>query len=99
MATYAELITASTNAALKDKIRVAVVVAAETVRTENGATANHANRLLWAKRVFNRPLDAAEDMLWAVLAQNKNATFANIIGATDAQVQTNVDAAVDVFAV
>ena len=99
MATYAELITASNNATLKDKIRVACVVAAETVRTELDTVPNHANRLLWAKRVFNRPLDAAEDMLWVVLAQNRANTLAQITGATDTQVQNNVDAAVNVFAV
>lgn len=98
MATYAELITASTNATLRDKIRVACVVAAETIRTELSSVPNHANRLLWAKRVFQRPEDAFEDMLWAVLAQNRSFTLAQITGATDASVQSAVDAAVDVFA-
>lgn len=98
MATYAELITASSNTTLKDKIRVAVAIAAEAVRTEVGTTPNHAARLLWAKKVFGRPQDGAEEMLWAVLAQNQANTFAQITGATDAQVQTAVNAAVDVFA-
>lgn len=98
MATYAELITASTNATLRDKIRVACVVAAESIRTEQGTVPNHANRLAWAKYVFKRPDDAFQDMLWAVLAQNRASTLAAITGATDAQVQTAVDAAVDVFA-
>jgi hypothetical protein len=98
MATYAELIQASNNATLRDKIRVACVVAAETVRTEAGSVTNHANRLLWAKYVFKRPDDAFQDMLWAVLAQNRSSTLAQITGASDAAVQTAVDAAVDVFA-
>jgi hypothetical protein len=98
MATYAELITASNNATLRDKIKVACVVAAETIRTEAGSVTNHAARLVWAKRVFQRPDDAFEDMLWAVLAQNKSSTLAQITGASDANVQTAVDAAVDVFA-
>jgi len=98
MATYAELLTASENDALRQKIRVAVVIAAEAVRTESTGVANHANRLIWAKSTFSDPDGAAKRILWAVLAQNKSATLAAIIGATDAAVQTAVDAAVDVFA-
>lgn len=98
MATYAELLTASENATLNNKMRVAVVIAAEKVRTESNATANHANRLLWAKAVFADPNSEARRMMWAVLAQNQGATLAQITGATDATVQTAVDAAVDVFA-
>lgn len=98
MATYAELLTASENATLNAKMRVAVIIAAEKVRTENGATANHANRLVWAAKVFADPVTEARRMLWAVLAQNASLTLAQITGATDSGVQTAVDAAVDVFA-
>jgi hypothetical protein len=98
MATYAELITASQSGVLTDKIKVACFVAAETVRTENTGTTNHANRLLWAKNVFADPEREAKRMVWAVLAQNKSATLAQITGASDATVQTAVDAAVDDFA-
>jgi len=98
MATYDELLLASENVGLNQKIRVAVVIAAETVRTEDPATANHAARLSWAKDVFASPKGEKERMLWAVLAQNKNNTLVQITGATDTQVQTAVDAAVDVFA-
>jgi hypothetical protein len=38
-------------------------------------------------------------MIWAVLAQNSNATLAAILGASDATVQSAVNAAIDVFAV
>lgn len=37
MATYAELLTAAQNDALRSRLRVAVWVAAEIVRTESGA--------------------------------------------------------------
>lgn len=77
MATYAELITASNNTALVSKIHVACFIAAETVRTEAPATANHANRLLWARQVFIDPGVEARRMAlydfatkqWTVLAQ------------------------------
>jgi hypothetical protein len=36
-------------------------------------------------------------MIWAVLAQNKSATYLQIINAFDSTVQTAVDAAVNAF--
>lgn len=98
MATYAELLAASENATLNSKIRVACFIAAETVRTEATSVPNHDNRLKWARRVFADPANEARRMVWAVLAQNKTLTLAQITGASDAGVQTAVDAAVDVFA-
>jgi hypothetical protein len=98
MATYDELLQASEHEGLKRKMRVAVVVAAETIRNELGTVPNHAARLVWAKQCFQNPDAAARDMMWPVLAQNKAATLAAITGADDAAVQTAVNAAVDVFA-
>lgn len=98
MATYDELFGLQANDSLRNRIAVACIVAAEAIRTENANTANHANRLLWAKAVFANPQGEAQRMLWAVLAQNKTATVAQITGATDATIQTAVSAAVDVFA-
>lgn len=98
MATYAELLTASNNETLINKIRVAVVIAAEIVRTELDTVPNHVNRLIWAKQVFITPDREAQRMVWAVLAQNRAATLAQIVGADDATVQGAVNAAVDVFA-
>lgn len=98
MATYDELLTAAEHAGLRNHIRVACFIAAEAIRTEVGTTTNHANRMIWAKSVFGNPGAESERMLWAVLAQNKAATLAQITGATDALVQSAVNAAVDVFA-
>jgi hypothetical protein len=98
MATYAELFDLRSNSPLLNRIMVACIVAAETIRGEDGGTANHANRLLWAKAVFANPDAEASRMMMAVLAQNKDATIGQITGATDAAVQTAVDAAIDVFA-
>lgn len=99
MATYAELLILSENTTLQQKVRVACVIAAETVRTEPSGTTNHALRLAWAKTVFADPEGVMKRMLWAVLAQNRAQTSAVIAAASDAGVQTAVDAAVDVFAV
>ena len=98
MATYAELLTATENGTLRNKVRVAIVIAAEKIRTEAGSVTNHANRLLWAKGAFADPDGTTGRMLWAVLAQNQTTPIASILGASDAAVQTAVDAAVDVFA-
>lgn len=98
MATYVELLQTAGNDALRQKVRVACIIAAETVRSELDTVPNHANRLAWAKAVFKDPELEGNRMLWAVLAQNKNATTSAILAATDAVIQTNVDAAVNVFA-
>lgn len=98
MATYFELLTAAEDSNLNKRIRVACFIAAEVVRTEAGTVANHANRLSWAKKVFENPDTEARRMVWAVLAQNASATLAAILGASDSTVQTAVNAAVDVFA-
>jgi len=98
MATYAEILTASQNDVLRQKILVACVIAAEKVRTELSTVTNHAARLAWAKAAYANPEAAQKGMVMAVLAQNSTFTLAQIIGATDVTVQAAVDAAVDVFA-
>lgn len=99
MATYLELEGLRTDDALFTRVRVATWIAAETVRTEPGGIPNHTERLVWAKDVFERPDIRAHQMFFAVLAANKDNTQAQIEGATDAAIQTAVDAAVDLFAV
>lgn len=101
MATYDELLTLATSSsgtALHRRIRVGVIVAADVIRLEAGATPNHAKRMEWAKAVLSNPNQEAERMLWAVLAQNRTFTTAQILNADDATVQTAVNAAVDLLA-
>lgn len=98
MATYAELHTMHSDGELLARIMVACIVAAEEIRTEAGSVQNHANRLLWAKEVFRDPGQEARRMLMAVLAQHKTSTVNQIRGASDAAMQSAVNAAVDVFA-
>lgn len=99
MATYQELLAAAEDGTLRNKIKVACVIAAEAVRNEAPGTTNHAARLVWARGVFQNPDGYVQQMLWAVLAQNAGATPAQIAGASDSTVQTAVNAAVDVFSV
>ena len=98
MATYTELFDLRSNSDLRNRVAVALIIAAETVRGEDGGTTNHANRLIWAKQVFEGGLAQANQMLAAVLAANASSTVSQITSATDAAIQTNVDAVVDVFA-
>lgn len=98
MATYEELFGLHNNSALKNRVVAAVVIAAETVMNEDGGTANHANRLIWAKAVFANPNTEAGRMFWSVLAANSAASVATITGATDAAIQTNVNDHIDLFA-
>jgi len=98
MATYAELLSMIDNEALFNKIRVAVWVAADTIRAEVDTTPNHTARVAWAKAAFSNPDGAARILMPAVLAQNKAADLATITAATDAQVQAAVDAAVNTIA-
>ena len=99
MATYFELLQAEQDANLNNRVRVAVVVAAESIRVESEATPNHANRVLWANRALRDPSGELKPVLWSVLAQNRAFTLAQIVGADDAAVQTAVNNAVDVFAI
>ena len=98
MATYAELRGLFSNSGLKNAVSVACIVAAEAIRNEDAGTANHANRLVWAKKAFASPDSVSTEMLMALLAANKEASVATITGATDSAIQAKVDAAIDVFA-
>ena len=98
MATYEELHGLHNNSMQRNKVIVACVVAAETIMAESDVTPNHANRLLWAASVFTSLEAEANRMFWAVIAANADATLAQIEGATDSTIQTNIDEHVDLFA-
>lgn len=98
MATYAELLSAFADPGLRNKIRVAIPIAAEKIRTAASPPANQAKRLKWAARAMGQTDTLVDTMMRAVLVQNQGATLAQITGASDAAVQAAVDAAVDLFA-
>lgn len=98
MATLAEQFDINNNATLLNKIAASVAVEADVIRLEDGATANHANRLLWAKEAFSTPLDMAKRMMPAIIAANRTATKAQIEGASDSSIQSAVSATVNIFA-
>jgi hypothetical protein len=101
MATYAEImgiVGGTSGDALKLQIRVAIVVAANSILNEAAGTTNHAARLIWAKEAVSSPDVEAQKMLWAVLAQNAALTVTQITTASDSAVQTAVNGAVNLLA-
>lgn len=92
MATYAELFDLRSNDALRNRVAVAAVVKAQTLLDLASPTAAQVE---WAKATLANPIGISGDLLNYVLAANKGASVAAIIGATDAAIQTNVDAAAD----
>ncbi len=98
MATLTELFTVINDSDLQDKVAAACLIAADIIRTEDAGTANHANRLLWAKDVFSNPRGVATAVTAAVVAANNGATVAQITNANDSSINTAVQNAVDIFA-
>ena len=92
------------NGDLRNKVEAACVIAAEGITGEPAVTENHANRVVWMKAVFRNPRDMARPILMSLLAASKDLevgtvdTPGTILGASGAQIQAKVDAAVDVFA-
>jgi len=98
MATYDELRILFSHDALRKRIEVACIIAAQSIYVEAPSVDNHANRLIWAKRAFAKPGNMGGDMLRALLAANKDLEVSAITSVTDTAIQAKVDAAVDVFA-
>lgn len=98
MALYLDLYALKNDSFLQDRVAMAVVIAADTIRTDGSPPANQAQRLVWAASAMGNPKGEAIRMLWALLAANKDASTATILSADDATLQSQVDAAVDLFA-
>ena len=99
MAAYTELLDIATqDIGLRLRIKVACIVACDVIRSEPDSTPNHENRVRWARATLANPDTATGYMVLAVLAQNRAASVVQIKNATDAEVQTAVNAAVDLLA-
>ena len=99
MATYQEIAGIKSDPlwnGLQSKIRVACVKKAADI-IDNGAST--APQLEWAKQCIENPISVSNGVENYVVAANSGATVAQILGATDTAIQTNVDAAVDALAV
>jgi hypothetical protein len=54
--------------------------------------------MTWAKQAIADPNREADKLLWAILAQNRSATAAQITAADDTAVQNAANAAIDLIA-
>lgn len=95
MAAYTALVALAQNDTLKQQIKMSIAVTANTITNEAGTVPNHAARVAWAKQALASPDAAVEQITWSVLAANAAATVTQITTATDATVQSAVDAAVN----
>ena len=87
MATYLELQGLFNDNDLNIRVRTAVVIAANDLLSGTPTAADRA----FALNVFSNPKSMSEKVLMSVLAENSDATVANIQGASDSAIQANVD--------
>lgn len=97
MASYEELFGLFRGSSeLRNKVSVACTVKAAAIADD--LPGSSAGEKSWAQAVFNNPTKEAEKILMYLIASNKDLTVAAISGASDAAIQTKVDAAVGLFA-
>ena len=92
MATYLELHGLRSNSDLQDKVSVAVVKKAQSLID---AVTPTTAQITWANDAIDNPKGNAGSLLNYVLAKNSELTSAQIVGASDAAIQTAIDGAVD----
>lgn len=92
MATYSELYTLHSDEALRHRVAVAVTIKAQALLDLASPTAA---QVTWATEALMHPLAQTDQLFRYVLAKNNTLTVAQIQGATDANVQTQIGAAVD----
>lgn len=92
MATYTELYAIDADDEFKNRVAVAVYVAAQAILVE--ATPDAA-RTAWALNAIQDPGQTAKRIARLIVAANKTATVSQILSATDEAIQTNVDEVID----
>lgn len=95
MATLQELKGLMTDSDLQEKVSAALIISVQAV-LDGTPTADQQK---YASHVFSSPSSEMKKALMSVLASNAAATVAQITGATDASIQTNVDAVIDTLTV
>ena len=71
MATLQEIYTKLNDSGLRNRVEAACLLEAKAIVTEDAGTANHAERLAWAKRLVaggGAAQDAAQQMMHAMIA-------------------------------
>ncbi len=92
MATYNEIFDLKNNNDLQHRIQVAVTKKAQTLLDKTTPTTNE---VVWSGNALSGPEGMGQKILFYVLAKNSASSVAAITAASDATIQSNVDAAVD----
>ena len=110
MASYLEIVAIYTHSVsgaqdLENEIGVACQIAAELIISGGDTSAPfdqtagaHDQRILWVLQLLANPKSITRQMFYVVVAANNSATQANILGATDSAIQSNVNASIDALA-
>lgn len=80
---------------VRQRVIVAVSIAAMNVFVESDQVPNHAGRVAWAQNAIGNPEAMARKMIWGVLADPVIQSIG--AGATDTNIQTSIDALVNQF--
>lgn len=104
MTDYKDIRKMYTNAAMRDRVAVAIAVAADKIRTEKDSDGGfardpkaRARRVAWAKAVLGKTETQVNRFWQAILASNHKKDITEIAGWTDEAVQTEVESLVDFF--
>jgi hypothetical protein len=95
MATYNELASLNEDAgwpAFADKALISVIKKATEIVDEASPSAT---RLSWARSALGSPRGSTNELIFYAVAKNSGLTTAQILGASDSAVQTNIDEAID----
>jgi hypothetical protein len=109
MATYAEVNSIWTDTtpgsqALREKVGIACLVAADIIISGEDstdppwATGGHDQRIKWVHRLLGNYEMTAREIFGLVIASNVSFTQAQILGASDAAIQSSVNASIDSLA-
>lgn len=99
MATLAEINSIiNEGGAFADKVKAQCIKTALAVAFEDPQTANHANRLKWAKSALEDPNGVYQSVMRYVIAANASETLAAITGLSDSSIQDHVNASLAVLA-
>lgn len=85
------------NAEFKARVAAAVAKASNDIINESEATANHAERLAWAKASIRNAESTADQMLWLVVQNGTIQT--NGLSSTDNDIQYVVNSYINFLAI
>lgn len=97
MATYTELYILSSDPTLHGKLCAAIAVVCDQIRLEDPATPKHDARVVVAQRAITNVDGMARNMIWLLLAINREYLATQILDASDTAIQNAVNSAIDLL--